>query len=83
MSWGDIFSRIVYGARILVSVGLIAVSISLAGGVSLGAVASYYGGALDNFIMRFMDILMAIPSILLIIAMNPIGDGLRDALDPK
>ncbi len=77
----DIFSRIIYGARISVSVGLIAVSISLAGGVSLGAVAGYYGGASDNLIMRFMDILLAIPSILLNIAIvSALGTGLQNVM---
>ena len=72
----DIFSRIVFGARISVSVGLIAVTISLLGGVALGALAGYYGGVADNVIMRLMDILMAIPGMLLAIslaaAMKPV-----------
>lgn len=64
----DIFSRLVYGARISVSVGLISVTISLTIGVILGSIAGYYGGKIGNVIMRFIDILMAIPSILLNIA---------------
>jgi ABC-type dipeptide/oligopeptide/nickel transport system permease subunit len=56
----DIFSRIVFGARISVSVGLIAVTISCFGGVLLGSLAGYYGGRIDDVIMRIMDILMAI-----------------------
>lgn len=77
----DILSRIIFGSRISVSVGLIAVSISLVGGVSLGAVAGYYGGKPDNLVMRFMDILMAIPSILLNIAIvSALGTGLQNVM---
>jgi len=63
----DILSRVIYGSRISVSVGLIAVGIACLLGGFLGAIAGYYGGSLDNVIMRFMDIAMAIPSILLIL----------------
>lgn len=77
----DILSRVIYGSRISVSVGLIAVSISLAGGVFLGAIAGYYGGRTDNIVMRFMDILMAIPSILLNIAIvSALGTGLQNVM---
>ena len=77
----DIFSRIVFGARISVSVGLIAVSISLVGGVILGSLAGYYGGVLDNVIMRFNDILMAIPGILLNISIvAAMGPGLQNVM---
>lgn len=77
----DIFSRIIYGSRISISVGLIAVTISLFGGVTLGAIAGYYGGKLDDVIMRFMDILMAIPSILLNIAIvSALGNGLQNVM---
>ena len=47
------------------SVGVVAVSISLVLGGSLGAAAGFYGGTIDNVIMRFMDILLAVPSLLL------------------
>ena len=77
----DIFSRIVFGARISVSVGLIAVSISLAGGIILGSMAGYYGGMVDNVIMRFNDILMAIPGILLNISIvAAMGPGLQNVM---
>lgn len=77
----DILSRIIYGARISISVGLIAVSISLIGGVTLGAIAGYYGGVLDDVIMRVMDVLMAIPSILLNIAIvSALGNGLQNVM---
>ncbi|MCC5909454.1 MAG: ABC transporter permease [Clostridiaceae bacterium] len=64
----DIFSRIIYGTRISLQVGFIAVGIAALTGGTLGAVAGYYGGKLDNIIMRLMDVLLAIPSILLAIS---------------
>ena len=71
----DIFSRIVYGARVSLQVGFIAVGIAVFVGGFLGAVAGYYGGHADNIIMRAMDILLSIPSILLAIAAS-LGPGL-------
>jgi len=77
----DIFSRIVYGTRISLLVGFVAVSISVIVGGSLGAVAGFYGGRLDNFIMRLMDIMLAIPSILLAIAIvSAFGGGLVNVM---
>ncbi len=77
----DIFSRILYGSRISLTVGLIAVGISSVVGCSLGAVAGYYGGVLDNVIMRCTDILMAIPSILLNISIvAALGTGLQNVM---
>ena len=64
----DILSRIIMGTRVSLQVGLVATGISLLLGVVLGAVAGYVGGRVDNIIMRFMDILLAIPGILLAIA---------------
>lgn len=63
----DIFARIVYGTRISLFVGVISVGIALSIGGFLGAVAGYYGGRLDNIIMRLLDVLLAIPTILLAI----------------
>lgn len=77
----DIFSRIIYGSRISLQVGLIAVGISVILGGFLGAVAGYYGGRIDNLIMRAMDILLAIPSILLAIAIAAsLGPGLYNMM---
>lgn len=77
----DILTRIIYGARISMSVGLIAICISLIGGVALGAVAGYYGGALDNIIMRCMDVLLSIPTILLNISIvAALGSGLENVM---
>lgn len=64
----DIFARLIHGARVSLKVGIIAVGISIVCGGTLGALAGYYGGKLDNIIMRIMDIFLAVPSILLAIA---------------
>ena len=64
----DIFARLVHGTRVSLQVGIIAVGISIVIGGILGAIAGYYGGKLDNIIMRVMDIFLAVPSILLAIA---------------
>ena len=61
----DIFARLVHGSRVSLVVGLISVSISLLMGGALGAIAGYYGGRVDNVIMRIMDIFLSVPSILL------------------
>lgn len=61
----DIFARIVHGSRVSLVVGLVSVSVSLIIGGSLGAFAGFYGGKVDNIIMRIMDIFLAVPSILL------------------
>ncbi|WP_237458410.1 nickel transporter permease [Pontibacillus yanchengensis] len=77
----DIFSRIVYGARISIQIGVIAVGISGVIGVLLGGIAGYVGRWVDMVIMRFIDILMAFPSILLAIAMVAVmGRGLTNAM---
>lgn len=73
----DTFSRIVYGSRISLEVGFVAVSISAIIGGTLGAMAGYYGGKVDHFIMRGIDILLSIPQILLAIAIvAALGPGL-------
>lgn len=77
----DIFSRILYGSRISLTVGLIAVGLSSIVGCALGAIAGYYGGVLDNIIMRCTDVLMAIPSILLNISIvAALGTGLQNVM---
>jgi len=77
----DILSRIIYGTRITLQVGVIAVGIGLSIGVVLGSVAGYYGGLADSIIMRIMDVMLAFPSILLAIAiMAMMGPGLVNCM---
>lgn len=77
----DIFARIVHGARVSLIVGIVAVSISIIGGGILGAIAGYYGSKLDNVIMRLMDIFLAVPSILLAIAIvSALGPSLLNLM---
>ncbi|MCL4425519.1 MAG: ABC transporter permease [Firmicutes bacterium] len=77
----DVLSRIIYGARVSLQVGLISVGIALTLGLLLGATAGYYGGRLDDLIMRIMDILLAFPGVLLAIAiMAVLGPGIRNAM---
>ncbi|MCR4818281.1 MAG: ABC transporter permease [Fretibacterium sp.] len=64
----DILSRLIYGARVSLQVGFIAVGIALVTGGMLGAISGYYSGWLDNSIMRVMDVLLSIPQTLLAIA---------------
>ena len=64
----DIFSRIVYGARISLAIGFIAVGIASLIGVLIGAIAGYYGGPIDYMLMRFVDIMLCFPTIFLILA---------------
>lgn len=77
----DILSRIIHGTRISLMVGLVCVSISAILGGTLGALAGYYGGRIDNVIMRVMDVMLAIPSILLAIAIvSAFGGGLVNVM---
>jgi ABC-type dipeptide/oligopeptide/nickel transport system permease subunit len=73
----DIFSRVVYGSRISLLVGIVAVGISLAIGLVLGAISGYFGEIPDTIIMRFADIFFAFPYILGAIAiMTVLGPGI-------
>lgn len=77
----DIFCRVMVGTQISLSVGLIAVAFSLTIGVILGSIAGYKGGWIDTVIMRVMDMMLAIPSILLAIAiMAALGPGIEKAV---
>lgn len=76
----DILSRVIYGSRISLQVGLIAVSIAVLVGGALGAISAYYP-KVDNIIMRFMDIFMAIPSLLMAMAITAaLGNGTRNLM---
>ena len=77
----DEFSRILYGAQLSLVIGLSTVSFAILIGAFLGAVSGYFGGWLDNTVMRFMDVLLAFPSLLLAIAIvTVLGPGLQNAL---
>ncbi|SIQ15083.1 peptide/nickel transport system permease protein [Alkalispirochaeta americana] len=65
----DILSRIIHGSRLSLSIGFITTSIGLVAGGSLGAIAGYYGGNKDQVIMRFMDIILAIPGFIFAVAL--------------
>jgi ABC-type dipeptide/oligopeptide/nickel transport system permease subunit len=77
----DQFSRLLYGARLSLMVGISTVGFAIIIGTILGAVAGYFGGWWDNAIMRVMDVLLAFPSLLLAIAIvTVLGPGLINAL---
>jgi len=77
----DILSRIIFGARVSLMVGTIAIGIAAAAGVSLGLAAGFLGGRIDGLIMRVMDALLAFPAILLAIAlMAVLGPSLENAM---
>jgi ABC-type dipeptide/oligopeptide/nickel transport system permease subunit len=77
----DLFSRVVHGSRLSLQVGLATVTIGLLIGTLLGAVAGFFGGWLDNIIMRIMDVFLAFPSLLLAIAVvSVLGTGLINTL---
>ena len=72
----DLLSRLILGIRVSLSVGLMAVLISLCIGVSLGAIAGYFGGKTDTFISWFMNVIWSLPSLLLVIAISfALGKG--------
>lgn len=77
----DILSRIIYGARYSLLIGVISISIALLLGIFLGVVAGYFGGRIDLLLMRLIDILLAFPYILLAIAIVAIlGPDLQNAM---
>jgi peptide/nickel transport system permease protein len=64
----DVFSRMLYGSRISLLVGILAVGIATVIGTFLGAIAGFYRGYIDSIIMRFVDIMLSIPTFFLILA---------------
>jgi len=77
----DIMSRVIYGARISLWVGIISVGIGVLGGLILGLLSGYYGGVIDFVIMRIMDILFAFPSILLaLVVIAVLGPSLNNTM---
>lgn len=77
----DILTRILYGSRLSLSVGLLSVGISFLLGVPLGVAAGFFGGAIGQLIMRAMDVLLAFPSLVLAMALAvSLGPGLTSAM---
>ena len=76
----DVLSRLIYGTRISLLIGFIAVGIAVCVGTTVGSLAGFYGGWVDSFLMRLVDTLLSIPSIFLllaVIAMDPTEQLLR------
>ena len=79
----DIFTRVLYGARISLLVGLVVVGVSASVGITLGAIAGYFGGRVDEGISRVIDILLAFPGLLLSIALVAVlGPRLTNVVMP-
>ncbi|HZD56813.1 MAG TPA: ABC transporter permease [Anaerolineales bacterium] len=77
----DEFSRVIFGARVSLFIGFTTVGFAIVVGTLLGSIAGFLGGWMDNVIMRFMDVLLAFPSLLLAIAIvTVLGRGLQNAL---
>lgn len=77
----DILSRLIYGARYSLFIGLVVVTISVSVGVVVGLIAGYFRGPIDTFIMRVMDIILAFPSLLLaLVLVAVLGPGLLNAM---
>ena len=66
----DYYSRIIFGSRVSLQLGFFTVTLALVVGSAIGAVAGYLGGWFDNIVMRFMDVILGFPSLLMAIASN-------------
>jgi len=77
----DLFSRVIYGSRISISISIIAVAVSLAIGVPIGLIAGYYEIRFSEFLMRISDIFLAIPQIILALALAAsLGPSIRNVI---
>jgi len=77
----DTFARVVYGSRVSLTVGIVAVAIALAIGVPLGLLSGYGGGLVDSLVMRTVDIVSSVPPIMLVIAIvTVLGTGITNAM---
>lgn len=77
----DVFTRVLYGGRPILLTGFISVTISLLFGIGIGMVAAYWGGWLEEILMRLMDVMLSFPSVLLaILIVASLGPGMTNAL---
>jgi len=77
----SLLSRIIWGSRVSLQIGVLAMTISLTVGATLGLISGYYGGTLDRILMGFMDVLLAFPGILLALAVvATLGPGLYNVM---
>ncbi|MBP2243122.1 peptide/nickel transport system permease protein [Cytobacillus eiseniae] len=77
----DLFTRIIYGARVSLEVGLVSVVLAMVIGVTLGLISGYYGGWVDTIIMRIVDIFLSFPVLLLAIALvAALGPGIENVI---
>lgn len=77
----DLLTRIIYGARVSLIVGISSVAISMLIGVAIGLIAGYYGGWIDAFFMRIVDIFLSFPVVLLAIALvAALGPGIENVI---
>ncbi len=77
----DMLSRLIYGARISMTIGMVSVGISLFFGIIIGVTSAYYGGIFDKIVMRLIDIMLAFPYILLtIVIVSILGPSLTNAM---
>jgi peptide/nickel transport system permease protein len=77
----DVLSRLIYGGRIALEVGVISIVIALVVGTAIGTIAGYFGGWLDDVVMRVMDVLLAFPYLLLAIAIvAALGPGVLNTI---
>lgn len=73
----DVFSRVLFGARVSLQVGIVTVSMAIVAGTLIGSIAGYVGGWLDNVLMRIMDVLLAFPALVLAIFLVTAFDTLE------
>jgi ABC-type dipeptide/oligopeptide/nickel transport system permease subunit len=77
----DVMSRVIFGTRISLRLGVVSVSIAVTFGVLIGVLAGYLGGRVDGVLMRFIDMLLAFPSLILaLVAVFALGPGLTNAM---
>lgn len=77
----DMLSRLIYGARFSLFIGVIVVALAVTGGVTIGMISGYFRGTVDTIIMRIMDVILAFPSLLLALVLVAIlGPGLMNAM---